>query len=74
MVDKEQHSNDISTHLDICFVEPLQTPIAGNEDDVNNVNDDNIGEEMNKQIPLENLYLAKVRLNYNYLVFWSNNV
>jgi hypothetical protein len=46
-------------------VEPLQIPPVGKEDDVEYVNDDNIGEEMNKEVPLEDLNPPKARLNYN---------
>jgi hypothetical protein len=31
MVDEEQLSNDVSTCLDICYAEPLQTPIVEKE-------------------------------------------
>jgi len=65
MVDKEQHSNDVLTRHEICFMESLQTSTVGMEDDVEDIDDDNISEEMNKQVPLENLIPAKARLNYN---------
>jgi hypothetical protein len=39
--------------------------IAVKEDDVEDVNDDNIGTEMNKQVPPKDLSLTKVRLSYN---------
>jgi hypothetical protein len=31
----------------------------------NDVNDDNLGENMNKQVPLEELSPIKAKLNYN---------
>jgi hypothetical protein len=37
-------------------------PTIGREDDVN---DDNLGENMNKQVPLEDLSPIKTKLNYN---------
>ncbi len=36
-----------------------------NEDDVEDLNDDDIGTKMNKQVPFEDLGPLKVRLNYN---------
>jgi len=35
------------------------------EDDGEDVDDDDIGDEMNKQVPFEDLSPIKVRLNYN---------
>jgi hypothetical protein len=35
------------------------------EDDVEDVNDEDIGTEMNKQVPLEDLSPTKARLNYD---------
>jgi len=35
------------------------------EDDVEDVNDDDIGTEMNKQVLIEDLSPTKVSLNYN---------
>jgi hypothetical protein len=46
-------------------VEPSQTPIVGKEDDVEDVDDDDIGTEMNKQVPLEDLNPPKAMLNYD---------
>jgi len=48
MVHEEQHSNDVSTCPNIYFAESSQTPPARREDDVEDVDDDDIGEEMNK--------------------------
>ncbi|CAM6007959.1 unnamed protein product [Sphagnum balticum] len=53
MVDKKQCSNEVSARPDICFMGLLQIAIAGREDDVEDVDDDDIGEEMNKQVPRE---------------------
>jgi hypothetical protein len=39
--------------------------IVAMEDNVKDVNDDDIGMGMNKQVPIENLSLTKARLNYN---------
>ncbi len=44
---------------------PLQSPTIGREGDVEDVDDDDIGKEMNKQVPFEDLNPIKVRLNYN---------
>jgi hypothetical protein len=38
--------------------------IIAKEDDVEDVNDDNIGTKMNKQVPPKDLSPTKVRLNY----------
>ncbi len=49
MVDDKQYSNDLSTRPDICFAEPSQEILgSGREDDVEDVNNDDIGEEINK--------------------------
>ncbi len=64
MVDEEQCSNKVLTWPNICFMESSQTPIIGREDDVEDVDDDDIGEEMNKQVPFEDLSPAKAILNY----------
>jgi hypothetical protein len=45
-------------------MESSQTPITGREVDVEDVDADDIGEEMNKQVPFEDLSLTKARLNY----------
>ncbi len=45
-------------------MELLQTATARKEDDVEDVDDDDIGEEMNKQVPLKDLNPTKTRLNY----------
>jgi hypothetical protein len=45
-------------------MELSQTTTARKEDDVEDVDNDDIGEEMSKQIPLEDLNPIKVRLNY----------
>jgi hypothetical protein len=39
--------------------------IATKEDDIEDLNDDNIGTKMNKQVPLEDLSPFKARLNYD---------
>ncbi len=52
MVDEEQCSNEVLTWPDICFMESSQTPITVREDDVKDVDDDDIGEEMNKKFLL----------------------
>jgi hypothetical protein len=38
---------------------------TGREDVVEDVNDDDIGMKMNKQVPLEDLNPTKARLNYD---------
>jgi hypothetical protein len=43
MVDDEIPFNDISARPDICFTEPLQMATVAREDDVEDVNDDDIG-------------------------------
>lgn len=65
MTNDEQPSSDISTQPNICYVEPSQTTTVAREDDVKDVNDDNIGMEMNKQILLKDLNPTKARLKYN---------
>jgi hypothetical protein len=64
MVDKEKRSNEVSARPDICFMELSHIATIGREDDVEDVDNDDIGEEMNKQVPLEDLNPTKVRLNY----------
>jgi hypothetical protein len=39
--------------------------IVAREDNVEDVNDDNIGTKMNKQVPLEDLNPPKAILNYD---------
>jgi hypothetical protein len=46
-------------------VEQSQIPTGGKEDDVEDVNNDDIGEEMNKQVLLKDLNLVKSKLNYH---------
>jgi hypothetical protein len=46
-------------------MEPSQIPTIGNEDDVEDVDDDDIGMKMNKQLPLEDLNPFKTMLNYD---------
>lgn len=53
MTGDEIPSSDILTWPDICSIEPLQMAIVAREDDVKDFNDDNIGMEMNTQVPLE---------------------
>ncbi len=62
MVDEKKHSNDVSICPNFCFAEPSQIPPVGQEDDVD---DDNLGEKMNKQVPLEGLNPTKTKLNYD---------
>jgi hypothetical protein len=42
-----------------------QTAIVTREDNVEDVNDDDIGKGMNKQVPIENMSPIKAKLNYN---------
>jgi hypothetical protein len=65
MIDDEHPSSDISARLDIFFVELSQMATIVKEDNVEYSNDDDIGMEMNKQVPLEDLNPFKARLNYN---------
>ncbi len=65
MIDEKECSSDVSKWLDICFVEPSQIPIGGKEDDVEDVNNDDVGEEMDKQVFLKDLNLVKFKLNYD---------
>ncbi len=65
MIDDEHLSSDISTRLDISFVEPSQITTITREDNVKDFNDDDIGTKMNKQVPLKNLSPPKVKLNYD---------
>jgi hypothetical protein len=65
MIDDEHSSNDILARLDIFFVEPSQMASIAKKDDVKDLNDDDIGMEMNKQVPLEDLNAFKARLNYD---------
>jgi hypothetical protein len=65
MINNEIPSNDISTQPNIFSTKPLQTTTIVREDDVKDVNYDNIGRKMNKQIPLEDLSSPKAKLNYN---------
>jgi hypothetical protein len=43
MVNDEQRSNDVSTQPNIYYAELSKTTTTGKEDDVEDVNDDNIG-------------------------------
>jgi hypothetical protein len=65
MTNNEMPSSDISTRPDICSMEPSQIATAIKEDNVEDVNDDNIGMEMNKQVLLEELSPPRARLNYD---------
>jgi hypothetical protein len=38
---------------------------VGGEDDVEDVNDEDIGTEMNRQVPLKELSPPKARINYD---------
>ncbi len=42
---------------------PSQMAIVAREDDVEDVNDDDIGMKMNRQVPLEELSPSIIRLN-----------
>jgi hypothetical protein len=66
MIDDEQPSNDILAWLDISFTKLLQMTTATKEDNVKDFNDDNIGMEMNKQVPFEYLSPTSARLNYDW--------
>jgi len=46
-------------------VEPSQMTTTVKEDNVKNVNDDDIGMEMNRQILLEELSPPRAKLNYD---------
>lgn len=58
-------SSDILAQLNICFVEPLQIATVIREDNVEDVYDDDIGIQMNKQVLLEELSPFRARSNYN---------
>ncbi len=63
MVDEEQCSNDVLACPNICSMELSESPPTGREDDVEDVDDDDISEEMNKQVPFKDLSPTKARLN-----------
>jgi hypothetical protein len=65
MIDNEIPSNNVLAWHDIYFVEPSQIAIAIKEDDIKDVNDDDIGTKMNKQVPLKELRPPRARLNYD---------
>jgi hypothetical protein len=65
MINNEIPSSDISTQPNIFSGEPLQRATTSREDDVKDVNDDDIGTEMNREPPLEDLSSLKAKLNYN---------
>ncbi len=65
MADEKQHFDDVSTRLDFYYAELAQTPLVEKEDDVEDVEDVDIGDEMNKQVPLEDLSPTKAKLNYD---------
>lgn len=65
MKNNEHPSNDISTQLEISFAEPSQMTIVARENNVEDLNDDDIGIEMNEQLPFKNLSPLKMRLNYD---------
>jgi len=46
-------------------VEPLQSPTTRRQGDVKDVDDDDIGKKMNKQVPFKDFSPIKARLNYN---------
>ncbi len=56
------YQHDLTTTLQNCHKWPL---LLIKEDDVEDVNDEDIGTEMNKQVPLEDLNPTKARLNYD---------
>ncbi len=51
--------------FDIYYVEPSQIAITVREDNVKDVNDDDIGTEMNKQVAMEELRPPRAILNYD---------
>lgn len=55
MVDVNQCYNDVLACLDFYLVKLSQTPPVEREDDVEDVDNVDIGEEMNKQVPMEDL-------------------
>ncbi len=65
MTNEEIPSNDISIGLNIYSIEPSSTAIATREDNVEDVNDDDISMEMNKQVLQKELSPPNVKLNYN---------
>ncbi len=65
MVDDKQCSSDVLTQPNIYFAEPLQIAITRREDNVEDVNDGDIGIEINKQVPFKDLNPPKARLNHN---------
>ncbi len=65
MVDNVERSSDVLAQRDIFCAEPSQIATVGREDDVDDVDDGDIGTEMNKQVLLEDLSPTKTRLNYD---------
>jgi hypothetical protein len=65
MIDDEIPSNDILARPNIHFTEPSQMATVVREDDIKDVNDDDIGTKMNRQVPLEELNPPRTRLNYD---------
>ncbi len=53
MINDEHPSSDISSRLDIFSMKLLQMATITREDNVEDLNDDDIGIEMNKQVPFE---------------------
>ncbi len=65
MTNDEHPFSGILARLDISSMEPLQMAIDVWEDDVKDLNDDDIGMEMSKQVLFKDLNPLKARLNYN---------
>jgi hypothetical protein len=63
MTNYEIPFSDISTWPNIYSMAPSQMAIVAREDDVEDVNDDDIGMKMNRQVPLEELSPSIIRLN-----------
>jgi hypothetical protein len=65
IVDNEQSFNDVSAKPNIYSAKLSQMAATRRGDVVEDVDDDDIGMEMNKQVPLKDLNPTKTRLNYN---------
>jgi hypothetical protein len=65
MIGNKMPLNDILARPNIYYVEPSQMTTTAKEDNIKDVNDDDIGMEMNIQILLEKLSPPRTRLNYD---------
>jgi len=65
MIGNKMPLNDILAQPNIYYVEPSQMTTTAKEDNIKDVNDDDIGMEMNIQILLEKLSPPRTRLNYD---------